>query len=100
MPKKLKVDSARIELGIVKVKVTTNGPTRFGNNSLNIIWILLNPEILAFIINGWFFNSNTLALVILAILIQLNSESASVIPSNHLPKISINIETNNKSGIE
>ena len=37
IPKKLKVDSARIELGIVKVKVTTNGPTKFGNNSLNII---------------------------------------------------------------
>ena len=99
-PKKLSVDSARIEEGIVKLNVTIIGARILGRISLNAILISENPITFALSMNGLFLSSITLALVILAILIQLNSDNAKIIPVTPRPNNNMNIEISNKSGIE
>ena len=100
IPKKLSVDSANIELGIVKVNVTIKGANIFGRISLKMMCIFPKPFNLADVINGRFFNSKTLDLEILATLIQLSKDKAGVIPNKPFPKIKMNIDINNRSGIE
>jgi len=49
---------------------------------------------------GLFLSSNTVPLEILATLIQLNKDKATVIPIIPLPKIRTKIEIKRRSGIE
>lgn len=99
-PKKLNVDSASIEEGIVKLKVTTIGANILGRISLKTILASLKPITLALSTNGLFLSSITFALVILAILIQLNKDRASIIPVVPLPNSKMKMEINKRSGIE
>ncbi len=99
-PRKLNVDSARIDEGIVKLKVTIIGAKILGKISLKAILESENPITFALKTKGLLLSSITFALVIRAILIQLKRDKAKMIPVIPRPNIRIKIEISKRSGIE